>query len=96
MAIPVSTNGLVGPISTEAEISYQSDTTWTLRVSGGDVAIQRWMDGKDAKVDVYNGPVLDGEEVDIKTRSTTHLLYMTPTTGATYINFTRKYPEATS
>jgi len=85
-----ATHGLVGPISTEAEVPYISDTTWTLAVTGGDVAIQRWSKGKAAKVDVYNGPVLDGEEVEIKTQSSTNLLYLTPTTGTCYIDFVRK------
>jgi hypothetical protein len=96
MAIPQATHGLVGPISTEAEVPYYDNTTWTLAVTGGDVAIQRWSVATGAKVDVYNGPVLDGEEVDIKTQSSTNLLYMTPSTGVTYIDFVRKYPEANS
>tara|TARA_R110000850_G_C9996151_1_gene468192 strand:- start:21089 stop:21376 length:288 start_codon:yes stop_codon:yes gene_type:complete len=89
-----ATNGLVGAISTEAEVPYENDKTWTLAVSGGDVAIQRWSVGKAAKVDVYNGPVLDGQEVEIKTQSSTNLLYMTPTTGVTYIDFARKRADS--
>lgn len=89
-----ATNGLVGPISTEASIPYENDKTWTLAVHGGNVAIQRYSKANASKQDVFNAPVLDGEEVEIKTQSETNLLYMTPTTGTTYIDFARKRADS--
>lgn len=81
---------LVSSTGVEAEIPYSDNNLWTLAVSGGDIAIQRWSKSAGAKVDVFNGPVLDGEEVGIKTQSSTNVLYMTPTTDVTYIDFVKE------
>jgi hypothetical protein len=47
------------------------------------------MSADSVKVDVANGPVLAGEEVEIKTQSITNKLYFTPTINGTYIEFTK-------
>jgi redox-sensitive bicupin YhaK (pirin superfamily) len=74
--------------ATEYEVPYEDGKTYALAVKGGDVTIQR-MSADSVKVDVANGPVLAGEEVEIKTQSITNKLYFTPTLNGTYIEFTK-------
>ena len=74
--------------ATEYEVPYSDGDTYALAVKGGDVTIQR-MAANSVKVDVSNGPVLDGEEVEIKTQSITNKLYFTTTANSTYIEFTK-------
>jgi hypothetical protein len=73
----------------EVEVEYQSDQPYSVAVVGGDVAVQRYSKAKAAKVTVFNSPILDGQEVTVKTQSSTNLLYFTATVDNTYVDFNR-------
>tara|TARA_R110000822_G_scaffold90467_1_gene209139 strand:- start:410 stop:661 length:252 start_codon:yes stop_codon:yes gene_type:complete len=76
----------------ETEVPYVNLKVYYMGVNGGDVTVTRWSASKGAKVPLFNGPVLSGEEVEIETNTSSGKLYMTADAANTYVDFYQKNP----